>query len=84
LDRVVHALDGARMHVSAGGNAAFVSLRDPGDFAKFDQELHKLGLWGLTLRGDAPLWCGARSQTKITLAVKQALDPQNRFPSLED
>jgi len=76
--------NGARMHVSAGGNVAFVSLADTAAFHKFDEDLRKLGLSGLTLRGEAPLWCGARSQTKITSAVKEALDPTNRFPSLED
>jgi glycolate oxidase FAD binding subunit len=83
LDRVVRAL-GAQMHVSAGGNVVFVSLAERGVFSRFDEELRKLGLCGLTLRGDGPLWCGALSQTKITSAVKAALDPRNRFPSLED
>jgi len=72
------------MHVSAGGNVAFVSFADCAAFSTFDEELRKLGLSGLTLRGEAPLWCGTRSQTKITSAVKEALDPTNRFPSLED
>jgi glycolate oxidase FAD binding subunit len=92
LDRVVRELEPAeagtpneaRMHVSAGGNVAYVSLPDRAVFAKFDEELRKLAIAGLTLRGDAPLWCGSRTQTKITSGVKQALDPQNRFPSLED
>jgi glycolate oxidase FAD binding subunit len=84
FDRIISALAGARLHVSAGGNVAFASLTDPAAFGRFDEELRKLGLSGLTLRGDGPLWCGARSQTKITAAVKEALDPKNRFPSLED
>lgn len=84
FDRVVRALDGTRLHVSAGGNVAFVSLPNTMVFAKFDQELRKLVVGGLTLRGDAPLWCGTRTPTNITSGVKQALDPQNRFPSLED
>jgi glycolate oxidase FAD binding subunit len=92
LERVVRTLtpaeagtpNGARMHVSAGGNVAFVSLTDTAAFNKFDEELRKLEMRGLTLRGEAPLWCGTRSQTKITSAVKEALDPTNRFPSLED
>jgi glycolate oxidase FAD binding subunit len=86
IERVVRdgTPDGERMHVSAGGNVAFVSLTDAAGFRKFDEELRKLGLSGLTLRGEAPLWCGARSQTKITSAVKEALDPTNRFPSPED
>jgi glycolate oxidase FAD binding subunit len=82
--RVIRTLSGARVHVSAGGNIAFLSLPDHTAFSKFDEEMRKLGLCGLTLRGDAPLWSGTRTQTKITSGVKQALDPQNRFPSLED
>lgn len=77
-------LFGARIHVSAGGNVAYVSLTDRMSFNKFDEELRGLGLSGLTLRGDAPLWAGVRPQTTITSSVKEALDPQNRFPSLED
>jgi glycolate oxidase FAD binding subunit len=90
LERIIAAFakaenpNAARMHVSAGGNIAFVSLPDRETFERFDQDLRKTGLSGLTLRGEAPLWCGARSQTKITSAVKAALDPDNRFPSLED
>jgi glycolate oxidase FAD binding subunit len=92
LERVVQGLKPSeagipsrvRMHVSAGGNVGFVSLTDSAAFRPFDEELRKLGLSGLTLRGEAALWCGARSQTNITSAVKEALDPTNRFPSLED
>jgi glycolate oxidase FAD binding subunit len=83
FDQAIRALDGAQVHVSVGGNVAFVSLVAPA-FGRLDEALHRLGLCGLTLRGEAPLWSGARSQAKITSAVKEALDPQNRFPSLED
>jgi glycolate oxidase FAD binding subunit len=86
IERVVRdgPRNGARMHVSAGGNVAFLCLTDSAAFSKCDEELRRLGLSGLTLRGETPLWCGTRSQRKITLAVKEALDPTNRFPSLED
>jgi|GraSoiStandDraft_4_1057263.scaffolds.fasta_scaffold123821_2 glycolate oxidase FAD binding subunit len=84
FDPAIRALDGTRIHVSAGGNVAFVSLTEGTAFSRLDEALQKLGLCGLTLRGEAPLWSGARSQTKITSAVKEALDPQNRFPSLEE
>ena len=39
---------------------------------------------GLTLRGDSPLWIGGRPRFAIEAAVKQALDPQDRFPTLDD
>ena len=40
------------------------------------------GLPALTLRGPGPLWLDAPTAPAITAAVKTALDPQNRFPSL--
>jgi hypothetical protein len=49
-----------------------------------DSTLAKLGLSALTLRGDGPLWLGVQTRTTIIDAVKQALDPVNRFPSLRD
>ena len=39
---------------------------------------------GLTLRGDAPLWVGSRTTWAIEDAVKRALDPDHRFPTLDD
>lgn len=68
----VRALSG-RIHISAGGNAALVSLPAPAT---------SLGLPALTLRGAGPLWLDAPATPAIATAVKTALDPQNRFPSL--
>ena len=56
-------------HVSCGGSMAFS---------------HILPVRGMTLRGDAPLWVGGRPRFAIEAAVKQALDPQQRFPTLDD
>jgi glycolate oxidase FAD binding subunit len=84
LGQAVHSLDQARWHLSAGGNLAFVSLADPAQTAEFDERLRKLGLSGVVLRGEAPLWLGLRTHPEIARAVKNALDPMNRFPSLDD
>jgi hypothetical protein len=54
--------------VSCGGNVAYSDTPVP----------------GLTLRGDAPLWIGPRGKSAIEAGVKAALDPQNRFPTLDD
>ena len=56
-------------HVSCAGNVAFSQTPPPR---------------GLTLRGDSPLWISGRPRFAIEAAVKQALDPQNRFPTLDD
>lgn len=82
LGLAVQTLAGARMHVSAGGNVAFVALSDAAQAPAFDQQLRQLGLAGMTLRGTAPLWLGAQPSTKVAAAVKAALDPVGRFPEL--
>ncbi len=56
-------------HVSCGGNVAFSRA---------------LPARGMTLRGDGPLWIGGRTRFAIEDAVKQALDPQHRFPTLDE
>jgi glycolate oxidase FAD binding subunit len=82
LDAVVRACAEARMHVSVGGNVVFVSLPAGTSNAPLDERLKALGLSGVTLRGDAPLWWGTRPHRAIDAAVKEALDPQHRFPDL--
>ena len=82
LGSSVQALAGARMHVSAGGNVAFVALADAAQAPAFDAQLRQLALPGLTLRGTAPLWLGTHAHPAITAAVKAALDPVGRFPEL--
>ena len=78
------ALPGAQAHVSAGGNVAFVSVRDGTQVTLLDQQLSAQKLAGLALCGDSPLWLGTRPKFRITGAVKAALDAENRFPGLED
>ncbi len=84
LDATARSLDGTRVHISAGGNVAFVSLPSSVQPSALQERLRGLGLPGVTLCGNAPLWWGARTTPAIAAAVKQALDPQNRFPSPED
>ncbi len=74
---VAHALAGARTWVGAGGNVGYVSL-------PAGATLPQVGWPALTLRGDAPLWPGRRPRFEIMRAVKHALDPQHRFPGLDD
>jgi glycolate oxidase FAD binding subunit len=82
--RGLQSLDGARIHVSCGGNQAFVSLPESGSASRLDAILRELSLRGMTLRGPGQLWWGLHSRPEITRAVKQALDPQNRFAGLEE
>ncbi|MEQ1861470.1 MAG: FAD-binding protein [Chthoniobacteraceae bacterium] len=72
LPALCAAIGDARIHVSAGGNVAYVS--QPAFSPCFS------GFDALTLRGDAPLFPGIAPV--VVSGVKTALDPQNRFPSL--
>lgn len=77
----VRAQPGARGWVSAGGNTGYVSAPS---FAKAAEGRPALAWPGVTLRGDAPLWLGPRRDFAVMHAVKSALDPQNRFPTLDE
>jgi glycolate oxidase FAD binding subunit len=77
------AVEDARIHASAGGNMAYLSLPPGAGTESLDGALAKLGASAMTLRGNAPLWLGARARPEITRAVKEALDPAGRFPALE-
>ena len=83
LDHELQSMDGVRTHVSSGGNLAFVSLASSDQAAALSERLRRLALSAMTLRGKAPLWCGAQPRREIAHAVKQALDPANRFPDLD-
>ena len=84
LERSLGLLDGARAHLSAGGSQAFLSLPSAAPSGPLDESMRGLGLAAVTLRGNAPLWLGARPRSKIALAVKEALDAERRFPGLDD
>jgi glycolate oxidase FAD binding subunit len=84
LTEAMVGLDGPKVHISAGGNMAFVSLRSTAQANTLNERVKKLGFSGLMLRGEGPLWIGKQSHTAILDAVKKALDPENRFPSLHD
>ena len=75
------AIRTARAHVSAGGNVGFVSLAAD-QITAFDRLLQANRLSGLTLRGNGSLWLGHLQQSKVSAGVKQALDPDNRYPAL--
>lgn len=84
LAKALTALDaGIRFHASSGANVCFISLPSRELASGLETLVRKLALSGLTLSGSGPLWYGERRQTAIGSAVKTALDPVNRFPSLD-
>jgi hypothetical protein len=38
----------------------------------------------ITLRGEGPLWLGPTRDFRVMRSVKAALDPQNRYPNLDE
>jgi len=83
LGQAVRSLNQAQWHLSGGGNFAFIALADPNEIGRLDERLQNLGLSGVVLRGATPLWLGQRRSPAIAQAVKNALDPVNRFPALD-
>jgi glycolate oxidase FAD binding subunit len=84
LDTAARSLDGTKVYYSAGGNVAFVSLPSTVPPTALQERLRALSLRAVSLSGNAPLWCGTRVNSAIAPAVKQALDPQNRFPAIDE
>jgi glycolate oxidase FAD binding subunit len=76
-------IEGSHLHVSAGGNVAFISATSD-SVGVVDGLIKELELTGMMLRGVGPLWLGAVPKTLIEDGVKTALDAENRFPSLYD
>lgn len=74
---MVRAQSGARGWLSGGGNVGYLSL--PAGVA-----VPKLPWPSVLLRGDGPLWLGPPREFEVMKAVKSALDPQGRFPNLND
>jgi glycolate oxidase FAD binding subunit len=73
----VRAQAGGRGWVSAGGNVGYVSLAPGATMAA--------SAWpGVRVRGEGALWLGPRRDYAVMRAVKAALDPQNRFPNLDE
>ena len=71
----------ARVHITAGGNTAWISV-PPAEVSTLDSKLTKLSLCGLVLRGESSLKLGHWPATALADRVKAVLDPVNRFPSI--
>jgi glycolate oxidase FAD binding subunit len=82
--QALNARDDARFHLSAGGNVAFIALLSNSGADSLSQTLATLGLPAVLLRGNGPLWLGARKQHTIAHAVKRALDPHHKFPPIDN
>jgi hypothetical protein len=75
---------GAIVHVTTGGSAILISLPSAELVPAVDEQLSAAQTSGIVLRGQTPLWIGRRQRYEITAAIKRALDPDQKFPSLDD
>ncbi len=71
------ARSNVRSQVGSGGNVGYLSF--PAGTAS-----EKLPWPALTLRGVGPLWPGEKRAFAVMRAVKAALDPNGRFPDLDE
>ena len=74
---LVRSIPDARGWIGSGGNLGYIST-PPG------AALPALRWPAVTLRGDAALWPGAKPRSELMRAVKSALDPNHRFPDLDE
>ena len=58
------------------------TLPEGAELRGIDEQLRNLGFEALVFRGGGPLWLGVHADFRIHEAVKHALDPLKRFPSL--
>jgi len=73
-----------RIHFSAGGNVAYVSLPGETSAVLMEKGIRGLGHTALTLRGRCPLALGRHTPTGVEAALRLSLDPLNRFPPMDD
>lgn len=67
----------ARGWIGVAGNVGYISV-------PAGAGLPELNTAGIRLRGGGPLWLGPRPRGDVMPAVKRALDPQGRFPDLDE
>ena len=79
---LVRGIPQARAWIGAAGSVGYLSLPVGADSTRLDAALSHLGWSGLVWRGNANLWLGSVPDFNIHAAVKAALDPDSRFPSI--
>jgi len=86
LQERLNQIPDVRAHYSVAGNVAGISTPNPTSLFDLGVLLRDQQLTGMTIMGDkdTPLWLGERPSTTIETSLKNALDPQHRFPPITD
>ena len=75
---------GSRWRVSSAGDVSYFSIQRGEESPGLNEALRELGIPALTLRGAFPLRPGVRTSAPIAQAVKRVMDPDNRFPGIDE
>lgn len=75
---------GARWRVSSAGDVSFFSIPPGTEPRALSEALRQLGIPALTLRGAGPLRPGVAASSRIAQAVKRVMDPDDRFPGIDE
>lgn len=83
LEEALASLAGVQSWYSSGGAVAWLSFEGR-DRGALDGSLADCGLAGLTVRGEGggSPWLGQRESGEILGALKNALDPEGKFPAI--
>lgn len=86
LQRDLDRVGGVHCHYTVAGNVAGIVTPDAAGMQEIDRILIEHGLRGMTFIGEAeaPLWLGVDKSYVVESALKQALDPEQRFPPISD
>lgn len=84
LEQRLSVIPGLKNHYSAAGNVACLCAASPSELPAVSAALAELKLRGMTFVGErnTPLWPGHHPDTRVAAALKSAIDPLARFPSL--
>ncbi|MGH8020368.1 MAG: FAD-binding protein [Opitutaceae bacterium] len=75
---------GIRWRVSSAGDVSYFSIPPEIEPSGVRGALRDLGIRALTLRGAGPLRPGVVASSQIAQAVKRVMDPDNRFPGIDE
>jgi glycolate oxidase FAD binding subunit len=83
LQKAMDACEGASLHVSVAGGVTWVALRDTASLEWLDDQLRRLNLAGLIVRGKivSPK-IGLWQESEMQQTIKRAIDPQDKFPGI--
>jgi len=73
------------LHLSVAGSVTWIACNRDAAPSSIDGCLIEFDLRGLSIRGETDrVWLGTRWHTQMERSIKEAMDPQGKFPHLDD